>query len=158
MKLKKNGATEQKVYALAAPLAESLGLVIWDVRFEKEGASWYLRVFIDKDEGISIDDCEAMSRPLSDLLDETDPIDQQYFLEVGSAGLERDLVRESHFAASIGAVVRMRLIRPDEAGQKEYVGALESFDKEQVHLVLEDDTAVTAPFANIAHIKWHEDF
>jgi len=158
MKLKKNGATEQKVYALAAPLAESLGLVIWDVRFEKEGASWYLRVFIDKDEGISIDDCEAMSRPLSDLLDEADPIDQQYFLEVGSAGLERDLVRESHFAASIGAVVRMRLIRPDEAGQKEYVGALESFDKEQVHLVLEDDTAVTAPFANIAHIKWHEDF
>ncbi len=82
MKLKKNGATEQKVYALAAPLAESLGLVIWDVRFEKEGASWYLRVFIDKDEGISIDDCEAMSRPLSDLLDEADPIDQQYFLEV----------------------------------------------------------------------------
>lgn len=158
MKLKKNGATEQKVYALAAPLAESLGLVIWDVRFEKEGASWYLRVFIDKDEGISIDDCEAMSRPLSDLLDEADPIDQQYFLEVGSAGLERDLVRESHFAASIGAVVRMRLIRPDETGQKEYVGALESFDKEQVRLVLEDDTAVTAPFANIAHIKWHEDF
>ena len=119
MKLKKNGATEQKVYELAAPLAESLGLVIWDVRFEKEGASWYLRVFIDKDEGISIDDCEAMSRPLSDLLDEADPIDQQYFLEVGSAGLERDLVRESHFAASIGAVVRMRLIRPDETGQKE---------------------------------------
>ena len=99
-----------------------------------------------------------MSRPLSDLLDEADPSDQQYFLEVGSAGLERDLVRESHFAASIGAVVRMRLIRPDEAGQKEYVGALESFDKEQVRLVLEDDTAVTAPFANIAHIKWHEDF
>ena len=88
----------------------------------------------------------------------TDPIDQQYFLEVGSAGLERDLVRESHFAASIGAVVRMRLIRPDETGQKEYVGALESFDKEQVRLVLEDDTTVTAPFANIAHIKWHEDF
>ena len=158
MKLKKNGATEQKVYALAAPLAESLGLVIWDVRFEKEGASWYLRVFIDKDEGISIDDCEAMSRPLSDLLDEADPIDQQYFLEVGSAGLERDLVRESHFAASIGAVVRMRLIRPDETGQKEYVGALESFDKEQVRLVLEDDTTVTAPFPNIANIKWHEDF
>lgn len=158
MKLKKNGATEQKVYELAAPLAESLGLVIWDVRFEKEGASWYLRVFIDKDEGISIDDCEAMSRPLSDLLDEADPIDQQYFLEVGSAGLERDLVRESHFAASIGAVVRMRLIRPDETGQKEYIGTLESFDKEQVRLVLEDDTTVTAPFANIAHIKWHEDF
>ena len=115
-------------------------------------------MFIDKEGGISIDDCEAMSRPLSDLLDEADPIDQQYFLEVGSAGLERELVRESHFAASIGAVVRMRLIRPDDAGQKEYIGALESFDRDGVRLVLEDDTVVTAPFANIAHIKWHEDF
>ena len=158
MKLKKNGATEQKVCELAAPLAQSLGLEIWDVRFEKEGASWYLRVFIDKEGGLSIDACEAMSRPLSDLLDEADPIDQQYFLEVGSAGLERELVRESHFAASIGAVVRMRLIRPDDAGQKEYIGALESFDRDGVRLVLEDDTVVTAPFANIAHIKWHEDF
>ena len=143
---------------LAQPLVEAAGCTLWDVEYVREGGTWYLRVFIDKDEGISIDNCEAMSRPLSDLLDEADPIDQQYFLEVGSAGLERDLVRESHFAASIGAVVRMRLIRPDETGQKEYIGALESFDKEQVRLVLEDDTTVTAPFANIAHIKWHEDF
>ena len=127
MKLKKNGATEQKVYALAAPLAESLGLVIWDVRFEKEGASWYLRVFIDKDEGISIDDCEAMSRPLSDLLDEADPIDQQYFLEVGSAGLERQLKRPSDFARFMGSPVLVKTYQ-NRDGRKEFAGKLAGYE------------------------------
>ena len=85
MKIKKFGTTEQLVHSLAEPIAHEKGLRIWDVRFEKEGASWYLRVFIDKDSGVTIDDCEALSRPLNDLLDEKDPIKQGYFLEVGSA-------------------------------------------------------------------------
>lgn len=158
MKLKKHGSTEQLVAELAAPIADSLGLTLWDVRFEKEGAAWYLRVFIDKEEGINIDDCEAMSRPLSDLLDEKDPISQSYYLEVGSAGLERDLVRESHFSASIGAEVRARLIRPDEKGEKEYTGILAGFDKESVTLALSEEETVTLPLAGVAHIRWVTEF
>lgn len=158
MKLKKHGSTEQLVAELAAPIADSLGLILWDVRFEKEGAAWYLRVFIDKEEGINIDDCEAMSRPLSDLLDEKDPISQSYYLEVGSAGLERDLVRESHFAASIGAEVRARLIRPDGSGAKEYTGILTAFDKESVTLALSEEETVTLPLEGVARIKWVTEF
>lgn len=158
MKLKKHGSTEQLVAELAAPIADSLGLTLWDVRFEKEGAAWYLRVFIDKEEGINIDDCEAMSRPLSDLLDEKDPISQSYYLEVGSAGLERDLVRESHFSASIGAEVCARLIRPDEKGEKEYTGILVGFDKESVTLALSEEETVTLPLAGVAHIRWVTEF
>lgn len=158
MKLKKHGSTEQLVAELAAPIADSLGLILWDVRFEKEGAAWYLRVFIDKEEGINIDDCEAMSRPLSDLLDEKDPISQSYYLEVGSAGLERDLVRESHFSASIGAEVRARLIRPDETGAKEYTGILTGFDKESVTLALSEEETVSLPLEGVARIKWVTEF
>ena len=149
--------TEQ-VAAFAEPIVKEHGCELWDVEYVREGSEYFLRLYIDKDGGVDINDCEAISRAVDPILDEKDPIPGSYHFEVCSAGLERDLVRESHFAASIGAVVRMRLIRPDETGQKEYVGALESFDKEQVRLVLEDDTTVTAPFANIAHIKWHEDF
>lgn len=158
MKLKKHGSTEQLVAELAAPIAESLGLTLWDVRFEKEGAAWYLRVFIDKEEGIGIDDCEAMSRPLSDLLDEKDPISQSYYLEVGSAGLERDLIRESHFKASIGAEIRARLIRPDESGAKEYTGTLTAFDKESVTLAVSETDSVSLPLEGVAHIKWVTEF
>ena len=84
---KKN--TAEKVRELALPLCEELGLFLWDVRFEKEGATWYLRVFIDKDGGVDMDDCEAFTRPFNKILDEADPIAQSYVLEVGSPGLGR---------------------------------------------------------------------
>ncbi len=159
MKLKKNGATEQKVYDMVLPIAEELGFTLWDVRFEKEGAAWYLRVYIDKDGGLNIDDCEAMSRPVSDLLDETDPIPQSYYLEVGSAGLERELVREQHFTASIGTTVRVRLIRPDEAGEKEYIAPLQGFDRETITIACgAEGEALTLPLSNVAHLKWYADF
>lgn len=115
--MKKFGGTEQKVYGLAKPVADELGLLIWDVRFEKEGALWYLRIFIDSENGVSISDCEAMTRPVSKLLDEHDPIPQGYMLEVGSAGIERELFRESHFEASVGTVVRIRMIREFKIGR-----------------------------------------
>lgn len=158
MKLKKNGPTEQVVRELAAPFAEAAGVTIWDVCFEKEGAAWYLRVFIDKEDGIDIDDCEAVSRPLSDALDEADPISQAYFLEVGSAGLERELSREAHFDASIGTQIRVRLIRP-ENGEKEYIGELKAYEKENLTLMRQDAQGETVvSFANIAHVKRYEEF
>lgn len=98
--------------ALAEPLAQRLGLRIWDVRFVKEGADWYLRVFIDREGGVSIDDCVDLSRLLSPALDEADPIDCSYCLEVSSPGVERELTRPEHFEAYTGRPVTVRLIRP----------------------------------------------
>ena len=156
MKMKKFGNTEKLVYDLVKPIADEQGSDIWDVRFEKEGASWYLRVFIDREEGVSIDDCEAVSRPLSDLLDEKDPISQGYFLEVGSAGLDRELIRQSHFEASIDKPVRAKLYKAIN-GAKEAVGFLKSFDSEKLILALPmgegDDSDITIPLADISGVR-----
>ncbi len=161
MKMKKFGATEQLVFDLAKPIADELGSEIWDVRFEKEGASWYLRVFIDREDGVNIDDCEAVSRPLSDLLDEKDPISQGYFLEVGSAGLERELIRESHFEASLGQIVSVKLFRAID-GVKDFTAKLSGYDKEALQLSFpvetEEDNTKTILLSDIANIRLYEDF
>lgn len=129
MNIKKSGGTIQRVYELAKPLADSLGLDLWDIRFEKEGADWYLRVFIDKEGGIAIDDCEALSRPLNKLLDETDPIEQAYVFEVGSPGLGRELRKPEHFQQFIGEEIRIKLYKSIN-GQKEIVGILKEYNKD----------------------------
>ncbi|MBE6844246.1 MAG: ribosome maturation factor RimP [Ruminococcus sp.] len=161
MKMKKFGATEQIVFDLAKPIADECGSEIWDVRFEKEGASWYLRVFIDREEGVTIDDCEAVSRPLSDLLDEKDPISQGYFLEVGSAGLERELIRESHFKASLGKLVTVKLFKALD-GVKDFTAKLSGFDKESLQLAFPVETdeaaAKTVLLSDIATVRLYEDF
>lgn len=117
------GNAVKKVRALAQPLCDELGLFLWDVKFEKEGANWYLRVCIDGDGGITLDDCEALHRPLNDLLDETDPIPQSYIFEVCSPGLARKLERPEHFEVCIGDEVRIRFIRPRN-GEKEIIRTL----------------------------------
>ena len=133
VKFKKFGSTEARIYEMVRPIAEENGLIVWDVRFEKEGAMWYLRVFLDHMERpVNISDCEAVTRPLNKLLDETDPIPQSYTLEVGSAGLERELIRETHFSACEGSKVRVRMIRPLEDGTKELTGTLISADKDNI--------------------------
>lgn len=163
MKIKKFGATEQKISDLVKDEAENQNIRIWDVRFEKEGAGWYLRIFIEKDGGVSIEDCENFTRPVNKLLDETDPIAQSYILEIGSAGLERELLRESHFESSIGMPVRVRAIR-DFGGEKEVVGLLAGFDKEKITLAFpgeteeEEEVYAELPLADIAYIKIFEDF
>jgi ribosome maturation factor RimP len=161
MKIKKFGTTEQLVYDLAKPIADECGSQIWDVRFEKEGASWYLRVFIDREEGVTIDDCEAVSRPLSDILDEKDPISQGYFLEVGSAGLERELIRESHFEASLGEFVTLKLFKAVE-GVKEFTAKLLAYDKEKLILAFpideNEDNSKEILLADIAAVRLYEDF
>ncbi|MCI8361521.1 MAG: ribosome maturation factor RimP [Clostridiales bacterium] len=119
--------TTDRVFALAEPLARELGLSVWDVRFVKEGASWYLRIFIDKPEGVGIEDCEAMSRAVDPLLDEADFISQSYYLEVSSPGLGRELSRPEHFARYMGEPVKVRLIRARD-GRKEWTGRLTGYD------------------------------
>ena len=130
---KKSGNTTQRVYELAKPLADSLGLDLWDIRFEKEGSNWYLRVFIDKDGGVSIDECEALSRPLNIILDETDPIEQSYIFEVSSPGLGRELKKAEHFEKFLGQQIRIKLYHAVN-GNKEFTGVLLDFSKNLITL------------------------
>ena len=111
---------------LAAPIVEEQGCSLWDVEYVKEAGTWYLRVLIDKEGGVDILDCENISRALSDLLDEADPIDQSYYLEVGSPGLGRKLTRPEHYEAVQGQKVSVRLYRANENGVKEFSGLLTS--------------------------------
>lgn len=120
------GNTAAAVWKLAQPIAESLGLMIWDVRFVKEGALWYLRIYIDKPEGVGIEDCEAMSRAVNGPLDELDPIDQTYCLEVSSPGINRELTRPEHFEMFLDCFVIAKLIRPLEDGSREVGGILQA--------------------------------
>lgn len=119
--------------ALAAPLAVENGCSLWDVEYLKEAGEWYLRVYIDKEGGVSIDDCVAVTRPLSDALDEADPIEGSYTLEVSSAGADRVLKRPEHFAAFLGSEVELRLYRVVD-GRKDHVGELAGYENGDVHL------------------------
>lgn len=121
------------VAALALPVVERAGCTLWDVEYSKEAGTWFLRVYIDKEGGVSIDDCEAVSRPLSDLLDEADPIEGSYTFEVSSAGADRALKKPEHFAAFLGAEVEVKLYRPRE-GRKEFVGLLKGYEAGSVTL------------------------
>lgn len=130
------------VRSIAEPVAKDLGLRLWDVRFVKEGASWYLRVFIDKDGGVDINDCVDMTHALNGPLDEADPIEVSYCLEVSSPGIERDLTRDEHFEAMTGKKIKLRLIRPDENKQREFSGILKSYEDGNITVQLEDGERV----------------
>ena len=101
----------ERVYTLIKQTVEQQGVQLWDVRFVKEGASWYLRVFIDKEDGINIDDCTNVSHAIDPIIDEADPIDKSYYLEVCSPGIERELVRLEHFEKFIGSEINFKICR-----------------------------------------------
>lgn len=121
---KNTGNIAAKVSAMVRPIIEDMGLRLWDVRFEKEGADWMLRVWIDRDTPLDTNTCEAVSRAIDPILDEEDPIAQSYFLEVGSPGLGRRLTRPEHFEAKTGQKVAAHLIRPGQDGQRDKEGLL----------------------------------
>lgn len=125
--------TADKVWALVEPAVESLGLRVWDVRYVKEGAAWYLRVYIDSDEGVDINNCTDVSRLIDPMLDEADIISTSYYLEVCSPGLERELVRPEHFAATIGQSIMVHLVRPVE-GLRDFTGVLVSYENGNITL------------------------
>ena len=150
----RNGAAA-KVWDIAEPIAKELGLKLWDVRFLKEGAEWYLRVFIDKDGGVSIDDCVDMSHALDKPLDELDPIDRSYCLEVSSPGVERELSIDEHFEACLGQSIKVKLIRPVD-NQREFVGTLESFDGSDFVLRLDEEKAMVINKKETANIKLND--
>ena len=138
----------ERVYELIKDAVEAEGVRLWDVRFLKEGASWYLRVFIDKPEGISIDDCTNVSHAIDPIIDEADPIDVSYYLEVCSPGIERELTRSRHYEESLGKQVRLKLYRAYD-GKKEITGTLEDVTEENVTLVTEGN-ALTGERKNIS--------
>jgi len=117
----------EKVAALARPIVEEEGCTLWDVEYVREAGTWYLRIFVDKEGGLSIDDCERISRRLDPMLDEADPIPDSYVFEVGSAGAERELKRPSDFEQFLGSEVEVRLYQPVN-GAKAFVGKLKGYD------------------------------
>lgn len=147
--------TADRVWALAEPVAASLGLSLWDVRFVKEGASWYLRIFVDKPEGVFIDDCVDLSHAMDPILDEEDFISQSYYLEVSSPGLGRELTRPEHFTALKGREIRVRLVRPVD-GKRDFTGILESFDGASVTL-MDGGAPFTFLKNDAAYIKLNDD-
>lgn len=156
MSVKKSGNTVDKVYELAKPLADELGIDIWDIRYEKEGSNWYLRVFIDKEGGVFIEDCEALSRPLNKLLDETDPISQSYIFEVCSTGLGRELKKPEHFEKFIGSEVKVRLIRAVD-NIKEFIGILLEYNKDAITLQIDEETTGEFKLSECAYVKLNDD-
>ena len=125
---------------------EKHGFDLWDVEYVKEGGNWYLRAYIDKPGGIMVDDCEVVSRELSDILDEKDFIDEAYILEVSSPGLGRPLKKEKDFARSLGEEVEVRTYRAIDR-QKEFIGILKDYDKDTVTIEYEASRVCAARYA-----------
>lgn len=142
--------------AIGAPVAQQLGLRLWDVEFVKEGSDYFLRYYVDKDGGVTIDDCEAFSRAVDPELDRTDPIEQSYCLEVSSPGIERELKKDWHFTENIGKRVRVRLIRPDAAGRRDLEGTLEAFADGTATLQTQGG-AVEIALSQAAHFRLADD-
>ena len=142
-----------KVYELAKPVVEQAGCSLWDVEYVREAGSWYLRVFIDKEGGVSINDCENISRTLDPILDEADPIPDSYVFEVGSAGAERELKRPGDFQQFMGSEVEVRLYQPLN-GSKVFVGSLSGYEDGNVSITSGKEN-MSFQKAQIALVKLH---
>lgn len=148
---------EKKAEAIAEPIISSFGFELVDVEYVKEAGTWYLRLYIDKEGGITIDDCESVSRLFSEKLDEEDFIDDAYIMEVSSPGLGRPLKKEKDFARSMGKEVEIRTYRPIDK-QKEFFGILTAYDDTQVTITTEDQETRVFQKAEIALIRLAFDF
>ena len=134
-----SSSIETKVEELLKSIIENIGYELYDVRYEKEGKDYYLRIIIDKPEGIDINDCEKVNNAINDILDEADYIKDQYFLEVSSPGLERVLRKDKHFEKQIGNEICLKLFKPINK-QKELIGILEEYNENELTIKVEDAT------------------
>ncbi|MBM6947383.1 ribosome maturation factor RimP [Mordavella massiliensis] len=148
---------EQKTEEILLPIIEKNGFELVDVEYVREGGSWYLRAYIDKPGGINVDDCETVSRELSDILDEKDFIDEAYILEVSSPGLGRPLKKEKDFKRSLGEEVEIRTYRMVDK-KKEFTGILKAYDKDTVTIGMEDGSEMIFDKGDIALIRLAFDF
>ncbi|MBQ2810416.1 MAG: ribosome maturation factor RimP [Clostridia bacterium] len=153
--MKSSKSIVSEVTALATPIAEELGYIIWDVEYEKIGAEYHLTITIDSENGIGIEDCEKMSRAIDPVLDEADPIKDEYHLDISSPGIERVIKTDFHLECCIGEVVIARLYAPIN-GQKAIVGTLVSYDSEKI--VVNCDEDIEIPRKAIAKMNIYFEF
>ena len=145
--------TEKRIEELIQPTVTEMGYELVDVEFVKEGPNWYLRIFIDKEGGVTIDDCEAVSKTLEKIFDEKDPIEQAYFLEISSPGIDRPLKKKEDFIKYNGEMVDVKLYKPYE-GSKEYNGKLVGYDENDGTVTIEvDDKNIAFTKKEIAGIR-----
>ena len=143
---------ESKVESLIEAKVKSLGYELYDVQYIKEGKDYFLRIFIDKPDGIDLNDCEKVNDGINDILDEADYIKEQYFLEVSSPGVERILRKDKHLEANIGKEVEIKLFKPIDK-QKEYIGILKQFNEETLKIEVQDGKDMSLERKNISLIK-----
>ena len=148
----KKESYESRVEAYLLPLMEENNFELVDVEYVKEAGTWYLRAYIDKEGGIAVDDCEVISRKLSDWLDKEDFIDDSYILEVSSPGLGRPLKKEKDYKRSVGKLIDIKLYKPVDKC-KEFTGVLDYYDKDTVTIKMDDDTQKTFDRSNLAMIR-----
>lgn len=148
---------ESKVEKLIKPIIEKIGYQLYDVEYAKEGKNYFLRIFIDKDGGVDLKDCENVNDAISDILDDEDYIKEQYFLEVSSPGVERILRKDWHLKQNIGNNVSVKLFKKDENGKKDYQGELYEFDDDFITLSINNGNTniekIKIPRKNISQIK-----
>ena len=142
---------EEKVEQLVKYPIEKLGYSLYDVEYVKEGPEYYLRIYIDKESGIDLNDCEKVSNEINEILDKADYIKEQYYLEVSSPGIERKLRKDKHLEQNISKNVEIKLFKKDNNGKKEYTGKLKAFNQEEI--IIETDKEITIERKNIAQIK-----
>ncbi len=148
---------EEKVQDLIQLKIEDLGYKLYDVQYVKEGKDYFLRVYIDKPQGIDLDDCEKVNDAISNELDKANYIKEMYFLEISSPGIERTLRKENHFQENIGNKIDIKLFKPIE-GKKEYQGLLKSFDKEKIEVEEQEGKIIELDRKNISLVKLHYDW
>ncbi len=149
--------TEQIAWQLAEPIAAAQGCFLYDVEYVKEGGVWFLRIFLDQEEGgISLEECEAVSRSLSEVLDREDPIQQNYFLEVASPGVERRLKTEAHFKRYLGETIDVKLYKP-LAGSKLITGTLTAYDGKTIGVAVGEEN-LEIPLSDAALVHLHFEF
>ena len=142
---------EERVEKLIEPIIEKIGYELYDVEYAKEGKNYFLRIFIDSEKGIDLNDCEKVNDAITDILDEENYIKEQYFLEVSSPGIEKVLRKEKHLEKNIGTEISVKLFKKDENGKKEYTGKLKAFNQEEI--IIETDKEIAIERKNIAQIK-----
>lgn len=140
------------VTKIAAPIVKAQGCELWDVEYVSEGGQWFLRIYIDKDGGVSIDDCEAVSRAVDPILDEKDPIEGSYTFEVSSAGLERSLTKPEHFHRFLGETVEVKLYKPQN-GAKAFSGRLEAYGEDGSVTISQNGENITFPKNQTANVR-----
>ena len=143
---------EENVTNLVEPIIEKIGYELYDVEYAKEGKNYFLRIFIDNEKGIDLNDCEKVNDAITDILDTENYIKDQYFLEISSPGIERVLRKDKHLEKNIGTDINVKLFKKDENGKKEYLGKLKEYNQNEI-VIEQEEKEIKIERKNISQIK-----